>query len=74
MFNFDALCRKFPVTNNFLPLCQFIDSSTNFSRGRQLGVLFAFLGPSTLFIGSLILTGDPINKTPTRRVVPGQSI
>ena len=73
MFNFDALCRKFPVTKNVLPLCQFIDSSTPFSRGRPLGVLFAFLGPSTLFIGSLILTGDPINKTPTRRVAPGQS-
>ena len=31
MFNFDALCRKFPVTKKFLLICQFIDSSTPFS-------------------------------------------
>ena len=74
MFNFDALWSKFPVTKNVLPLCQFIDSSTPFSCGRPLGVLFAFLVPSTLFIGSLFLIGDPVNKTPTRRVAPGQSI
>ena len=45
-----------------------------FSLGHPLGVLFAFLVPSTLFIGSLFLIGDPVNKTPTRRVAPGQSI
>ena len=57
-----------------LIICHLIDSSTPFSRGRPLVVLFAFLGPSTLFIGNLILTGDPVNKTPTRRVAPGSNL
>ena len=40
MFNFDALCRKFPVTKFVKPLCQFIDSSIPY---------FSLGGPLTIF-------------------------